>query len=249
MNCGNCGSSVFFLKLVSALFCYFWTGLNLVILINLGFRQNQKFLKISVGFIKFAKWYQSNKKPKWQDIQKSKSLKIKNCKNHNISKVAIFKCKKGFDLSTPCTVIIVLIETLLYCIFYLYVNCILTEHLAECERFKHFSKCKVPKSKIKRVPSSLFGLPFLYLPNVFIHEPDEFIHARVVNKLSKFKFTTQRLSDVVLIYSVGKGDFQILPTSGWNLLSVTLWCLHPGHCYSSTHLLYNFVHYIQYVMI
>ena len=122
----------------------------------------------------------------------------------------------------------------------MYVNCVLTEHLAECV------KCKVAKSKIKSVPSSLFGLPFRYLPNVFIHEPNEFIHVRVVNKLSKFKFTTQRLSDVVLTYSVGKGDFQIVLPSGWNLLSVTLWCLHPGHCYSSTHLLYNFVHYIQY---
>ena len=121
----------------------------------------------------------------------------------------------------------------------MYVNCVLTEHLAECERFKYFSKCKVVKSKIKSVPSSLFELPFLYLPNVFIH-------VRVVNKLSKFKFTTQRLSDLVLTYSVGKGDFQIILPSGQNLLSVTLWCLHPGHCYSSTHLLYNFVHYIQF---
>ena len=149
-------------------------------------------------------------------------------------------------LVPPCTVIyLVLIETLLYCIFYIYVNCILTEHLAECERFKYFSKCKVVKSKIKSVPSSFFGLPFLYLPNVFIHEPNEFIHVKVVNKLSKLKFTTQRLSDLVLTYSVGKGDFQIVPPSGWNMLSVTLWCLHPEHCYSSTHLLYNFVHYIQ----
>ena len=179
-------------------------------------------------------------------------------------------------LVTPCTVIYlaVLIEILLYCIFYMYVNCALTEHLAECERFKYFSKCKVAKSKTKSVPSSFFGLPFLYLPNVFIHEPNEFIHVRVVNKLSKFKFTTQRLSDLVLTnefihvrvvnklskfkfttqrlsdlvltYSVGKGNFQIVLPSGWNLLSVTLWCLHPGHCYSSTHLLYNFVHYIQF---
>ena len=70
--------------------------------------------------------------------------------------------------------------------------------------FKYFSKCKVVKSKMK---SLFFGLPFLYLINVFIHEPNEFIHVRVVNKLSKFKFTTQRLSDLVLTYSVGKGDF------------------------------------------
>ena len=52
-------------------FCHFWTGLSLVILINQGFRQKPKFLKISVGFVKFANWYQSVvKKPKWQDIQK-----------------------------------------------------------------------------------------------------------------------------------------------------------------------------------
>ena len=57
---------------------------------------------------------------------------------------------------------------------------------------------------------------------MFIHEPNEFIHVRVVNKLSKFKFTVQRLSDLVLTYSVGKGDFQIVLPSGWNLLSVTV---------------------------
>ena len=121
----------------------------------------------------------------------------------------------------------------------MYVNCVLTEHLAECKRFKSFLKCKVVKSKKSSLPSSFFGFIFLYLPNVFIHKPNEFIHVRVVNKLSKFKFTVQRLSDLVLTYSMGKGDFQIILPSGWNLLSVTLWCLHPGHCYSSTHLLYN----------
>ena len=128
----------------------------------------------------------------------------------------------------------------------MYVNCVLTEHLAECERFKYFSKCKVVKSKIKSLPSSFFGFTFLYLPNVFIHEPNEFIHVRVVNKLSKFKFTVQRLSDLVLTYSVGKGDLWVVLPPHLNLLSVTLWCLHPGHCCNSTHLLYNFVHYIQY---
>ena len=63
-------------KLVSALFVIFWNGLSLVILINLGFRQKPKFLKISVGFVKFAKWYQHSEKPKWQDIQKSKKSRI-----------------------------------------------------------------------------------------------------------------------------------------------------------------------------
>ena len=124
--------------------------------------------------------------------------------------------------------------------------CILTEHLAECERFKYFQSAKWSKVKIKSVPSSFFGLPFLYLPNVLIHEPNEFIHVRVVNKLSKVKFTVQRLSDLVLTYSVGKGDFWIVLPSSWNLLSVTLWCLHLEHCCSSTHVLYNFVHYIQF---
>ena len=101
------------------------------------------------------------------------------------------------------------------------------------------------KSKIKSVPNSFLGLTFLYMLNVFIHESNEFIHVRVVNKLSKFQFTILRLSDLVLTYSVGKDDFWIVLPSSWNLLSVTLWCLHPGHCYSSTHLLRNFVHYIQ----
>ena len=123
--------------------------------------------------------------------------------------------------------LVVLIETLLYCIFCICVICVLTEHLAEYERFKYFSKCKVVKSKIKKCTKFIFGITFLYLPNVFIHEPNEFIHVRVVNKLSKFKFTIQRLSDLVLTYSVGKGDFWIVLPLGWNLLSVTLWCLHP----------------------
>ena len=157
-----------------------------------------------------------------------------------MAKLTFLSVKRVLTLVPPCTVIylVVPIETLLYCIFYLYVNCVLTEHLAECERFKYFSRYKVVKSKIKSVPSSLFGLPFLYLLNVFMHERNEFI-CQMVNKFSKFKFTTQRLSDLVLTYSVGKGDFLIIPPSSWNLLSVTLWCLHPGHCYSSTHLLYN----------
>ena len=137
-------------------------------------------------------------------------------KNQELQKSQNLSVKRILTLVTPCTVIylVVLIETLLYCIFYMYVNCVLTEHLAECERFKYFSKFKVVKLKIKSVPSFLFELPFLYLPNVFIHEPNEFIHVRVVNKLSKFKFTTQRLSDLVLTYSVGKGDFQIILPSG-----------------------------------
>ena len=176
-------------------------------------------------------------KPKWQDTQKSEKSRI--AKTTKLAKLLVLSVKRVLTLVPPCTVIylVVLIETLLYCIFCIYVNCVLTEHLAECKRFKPFQSTKWLKVKIKSVPSSFFGFTFLYLPNVFIHEPNEFIHVRVVNKLSKFKFTVQRLSDLVLTYSVGNGDFQIIPPSGWNLLSVTLWCLHPGHCYSSTHLL------------
>ena len=160
-------------------------------MINLGFRQKPKFLKISVGFVKFAKWYQSSKKPKWQDTQKSKKSRI--AKVTELATLQFLSVKRVFDLGNPlyCNLPFVLIKILLYCIFYMYVNCVLTEHLAECERFKYLSKCKVAKSKIKSVPSSLFELPFLYLPNVFIHEPNEFIHVRVVKKLSKFKLALE----------------------------------------------------------
>ena len=240
------GKFIFFAKTGFCTFCHFWTGLSLVILINLGFRQKPKFFKISVGFVKFAKWYQNSKKEKKTKVARypKKSKKSRFAGITELAKLSFLSVERLFSVISEF-VLVVLIETLLYCIFCMYVNCVLTEHLAECERFRYFSKYKVVKSKIKSVPSSFFWLPFLYLPNVFIHEPNEFIHVRVVNKLSKFKFTIQRLSELVLTSSVGKGDCQIVPPSGGNLLSVTLWCLHLGHCYSSTHLLYNFVHYIQ----
>ena len=179
----------------------------------------------------------SSKKTKWQGTQKSEKSRI--TKTIKLAKLLVLSVKRVLTLVPPCTVIylVVLIETLLYCIFCICVNCVLIEHLAECKRFKLFQSTKWLKVKIKSVPSSFFGFTFLYLPNVFIHETNEIIHVRVVNKLFKFKFTVQRLSDLVLTYSVGKGDFQIILPSGWNLLSVTLWCLHPGHCCSSTHLL------------
>ena len=141
------GKFIFFAKTGFCTFCHFWTGLSLVILINLGFRQKPKFLKISVGSVKFAKWYQSSEKPKWQDTQKSKKSRI--AKITELAKLQFLSVKRVLTLVTPCTVIYlaVLIEILLYCIFYMYVNCVLTEHLAECEKFKYFSKCKVVKSK------------------------------------------------------------------------------------------------------
>ena len=124
-----------------------------------------------------------------------------------LAKLSFLSVERLFSVISEF-VLVVLIETLLYCIFCRCINCVLTEHLAECERFNYFSE--VQGSQIKGVPSSFYWLPFLYLPNVFIHEPNEFIHVRVVNKLSKFKFTIQRLSDLVLTSSVGKGDCQII---------------------------------------
>ena len=151
---------MFFAKTGFCTFCHFWTGLSLVILINLGFRQKPKFLKISVGFVKFAKWYQSSKK---QSGKISKSLKKSRiAKITDLAKLQLLSVKRVLTLVTPCTVtyLVVLIETLLYCLFYMYVNCVLTEHLAEYERFKYFSKCKVVKSKIKSVSSSFLSCLF-----------------------------------------------------------------------------------------
>ena len=86
-------------------FCHFWTGLSLVILINLGFRQKPKFLKISVGFVKFAKWYQSSKKPEWQDTQKSKKSRI--AKITELAKLQFLSVKRVLTLvplycNLPC---------------------------------------------------------------------------------------------------------------------------------------------------
>ena len=122
------------------------------------------------------------RKPKWQDIQKSKNSRT--AKTIKLAKLLVLSVKRVLTLVPPCTVIylVVLIETLLYCIFCVYVNCVLTEHLAECKRFIPFQSTKWLKVKIKNVPSSFFGFTFLYLPNVFI--PNEFIHVRVVTSRS-----------------------------------------------------------------
>ena len=125
------------------------------------------------------------KKPKWQDIQETKTSK----KLQNILELKNFQFQvyKGIlVLFKDCFVkpLIVLIAPLLNCIIFgMYVNCVLTEHLAECKRLKSFSKCKVVKIKnTKSSPSPFFGFTFLYLPNVYIHEPKEFIHVRVVKQ-------------------------------------------------------------------
>ena len=63
-----------------------------MILINLGFRQKPKFIKICVGFVKFAK---VPKVVTNQSGKISKSLeKTKICKNLQVSKIISFMCKK-----------------------------------------------------------------------------------------------------------------------------------------------------------
>ena len=113
--------------------------------------------------------------------KKSKKSRIANITE--LAKLQFLSVKRVLTLLTPCTVIylVVLIELLLNCIFICMSNCVLIEHLAVCERFK------VVKSKIKSVPSSFSGLTFLYLPNVYIHEPNEFIHVRKLKPTLKIQ--------------------------------------------------------------
>ena len=77
----NWGNTYFLLKLVSAL-CHFWTGLSLVILISLGFRQNTKFFKGQCWFCKICKVVpKSSKNAKWQDIQGLKNQELQISQN------------------------------------------------------------------------------------------------------------------------------------------------------------------------
>ena len=110
--------------------------------------KNQSFTNLS--------WFCQNlqigtKVVKNQSGKIPKNLKFqKITKYFRTGKVFNFKCKKVFSVILKIALVellIVLIETLLYCIFCIYVNCVLTEHLAECKRFKSFPKCKVVKSK------------------------------------------------------------------------------------------------------
>ena len=145
-----------------------------------------KVTQTYIGFVKICKLVPKVvKTPKWQDIQETKNPK----KLQNIlelKKIQFQVCKGILVLFKDCFVkpLIVLIAPLLNCIiFCMYVNCVLTEHLAECKRPKSFSKCKVVKiENTKSSPSSFFGFTFLYLPNVYIYEPNEFIHVRVVKQ-------------------------------------------------------------------
>ena len=67
-------------------------------------------------------------------------------------------------------------------------HCVLTQHLARSESFQTFKVQKWLKSKnLKRLPSLFSGLNFLHLPNVLIHEPNEFIHVRKLKPTLKIQ--------------------------------------------------------------
>ena len=85
-----------------------------MILINIGVRQKPKFLKISVGFVKFVNWYQSSKNPKWQDTQKSEKSRI--AKITGLVMLSVSSVKRLFPVILKLA-LVVLIETLLYSIF------------------------------------------------------------------------------------------------------------------------------------
>ena len=50
-------------------------------------------------------------------------------------------------------------------------------------KFPNFQSAKVAK----KLPSSFLGLNFLHLPNVLIHEPNEFIHVRKLKPTLKIQ--------------------------------------------------------------
>ena len=55
-------------------------------------------------------------------------------------------------------------------------------------KFPNFQSAKVAKKlKSKKLPSSFLGLNFLHLPNVLIHEPNEFIHVRKLKPTLKIQ--------------------------------------------------------------
>ena len=118
--------------------------------------KNQSFINLYWFCKKLQSGTKSSKKPKWQDIQKSENSRI--TKTIKLAELPVVIVKRVLTLVPPCNDIylVVLIETLLYCIFFIYVNCVLTEHLAECKRFKPFQSAKWLKVKIKSVPSSFF---------------------------------------------------------------------------------------------
>ena len=126
------------------------------------------------------------KKPSWQDTQKTRNFKklqnIQNWKKINL------KCKKVFYCifkSVLCKSLIVLIVTLLYCILHVYVELCTNRAFGSVKRY--FDPSRYIKVKIRSLPSSIPGLTFLYLPNVLIHEPNEFIHVRKLKTILKIQ--------------------------------------------------------------
>ena len=64
-------------------------------------------------------------------------------------------------------------------------------------KFPNFQSAKVVKKlKSKKLPSSFLGLNFLHLPNVLIHEPNEFIHVRKLKPTLKIQifFSAEKIS-------------------------------------------------------
>ena len=66
-------------------------------------------------------------------------------------------------------------------------------------KFPNFQSAKVVKKlKSKNLPSSFLGLNFLHLPNVLIHEPNEFIHVRKLKPTLKIQihhfFSAEKIS-------------------------------------------------------
>ena len=58
----------------------------------------------------------------------------------------------------------------------------------KARKFPNFQSAKVAKKlQSKKLPSSFLGLNFLHLPNVLIHEPNEFIHVRKLKPTLKIQ--------------------------------------------------------------
>ena len=71
-------------------------------------------------------------------------------------------------------------------------------------KFPNFQSAKVVKKlKSKKLPSSFLGLNFLHLPNVLIHEPNEFIHVRKLKPTLKIQILlVQKKKKFLFVLSV-----------------------------------------------
>ena len=151
---------VYLLKVIFVFFAIFRLGKVLKFCLTQVSGKNQSFTNQSWFCQNLQIGTKSGKKPKWQYTQKV--WKFNNCKNKkNCFQFLVQKRVFLVILKvTPVELLIVLIETLLYCIFCMYVNCVLIEYLAECKRFKSFLSVKWLKVQIKCSPSSFLGSPF-----------------------------------------------------------------------------------------